>query len=180
MQLNNKLLPDIYLQTIQLDDVNNTYVDWLNDPQINQYLETRFEQQTLALVTTFVDSMIANKNEHLFTIRTTSNNKHIGNIKLGAINNTHSVGYVSLFIGDKNAWGKGFACQAIKLISEYGFDTLKLRKLSAGAYKPNIASTKAFLKAGYNYDGTLKNHYLLGDKPCDLVQVCLFSSQNSK
>ena len=180
MQLKNEFLPNIYLETIHLDDVNNTYVDWLNDPQINQYLETRFKQQTLASVATFVENILTNQNEKLFTIRTANENKHIGNIKLGSISQIHGVAYISLFIGNKNSWGKGYASQAIQLISEYAFDNLKLRKLSAGAYKPNIASTKAFLKAGYNYDGTLKDHYLLEDEPCDLVQVCLFNPKRCK
>jgi len=175
MLIKNQNVLSIYLQKIRIEDVSSRYVDWLNDPEINQYLETRFKQQTFESVHDFVSNIIANDNEHLFTIKTSANNIHIGNIKVSGISPEHGVGHVSLFIGDKESWGKGYASQAINLISEYAFNTLKLRKLSAGAYKPNVASTKAFIKVGYQYDGTLKNHYLLQGKPCDLVQVCLFS-----
>jgi len=65
------------------------------------------------------------------------------------------MGDVSLFIGEKNAWGKGFATLAIKLISYYVFSLLSLRKLSADAYQTNIASTKAFIKADYQINGAL-------------------------
>ena len=177
MFIRNKDIRSIYLLKIRAEDVSSRYVDWLNDPEINQYLETRFKQQTLESVHDFVSNIIANDNEHLYTIRTSADDIHIGNIKVGGINPLHGVGHVSLFIGDKGSWGKGYASEAIRLISEYAFNILKLRKLSAGAYQPNIASTKAFINVGYQYDGTLKSHYLLQGKPCDLVQVCLFSSQ---
>ncbi|MCJ8320011.1 MAG: GNAT family N-acetyltransferase [Colwellia sp.] len=179
MKISSDTAPDLYLQYISIDDANKIYVDWLNDPLINQYLETRFHIQNINSIREFISSMIANPNEHLFTIRTTCNEQHIGNIKVGGINTTHNIADVSLFIGDKDSWGKGFATKAIQLISRYALENLQLRKLCAGAYKPNIASTRAFLKAGYINDGFLANHYLLNGQPCDLVQVCLFENKHT-
>lgn len=177
IQISSKQVPLIYLQTINQTDVTEEYVQWLNDPQVNQFLETRFHYQDSHTISTFIANMVANTNEHLFTIRLKLTNKHIGNIKVGAINTHHNIGDVSLFIGDKETWGKGIAKQAIQLISRYSFEQLSLRKLCAGAYEPNIASTMAFLKAGYVRDGIRAEHYTLNEKPCDLVQVCLFSQQ---
>lgn len=177
IQVSSEHFPLIYLQTITKKDASEEYVQWLNDPQINQYLETRFHQQDLQSISAFIANIMSNPNEHLFTIRLKTTDKHIGNIKVGAINNHHSIGDISLFIGDKGSWGRGIAKQAIQLISRYSFEQLKLRKLCAGAYSPNIASTKAFLTSGYIQDGIRGNHYTLHEKPCDLVQVCLFSQQ---
>lgn len=170
-------LPTVYLQSISIEDASDEYVHWLQDPQVNQYLETRFHHQNLSTITDFIKAIIANPNEHLFAIRLTETDQHIGNIKIGAIKPQHKTGEVSLFIGDKKSWGKGIASQAIQLISRYSIEQLKLRKLSAGAYKPNIASTKAFLKVGYQSDGTLSEHFLLNGQPCDSVQVCIFEHQ---
>ena len=166
----------IYLQSISVNDVSNNYVDWLNDPLVNQYLETRFSHQSIETVTSFVKSTLNNPNEYLFTIRT-KDKCHIGNIKIGAINEHHGTGEVSLFIGDKNSWGKGYATLAIELISYFAFFTLKLRKLSAGAYQTNIASTQAFIKSGYKMDGVKKAHYRSHGEIVDGVLVCLFSNE---
>ncbi|MFT7005696.1 MAG: ribosomal-protein-alanine N-acetyltransferase [Colwellia sp.] len=177
IQISSDQLPLIYLQTINKKDANDEYVQWLNDPQVNQYLETRFYQQDLQSVSAFIANIIATPNEHLFTIRLKKTNKHIGNIKVGTINNHHSIGDISLFIGDKCSWGQGIAKQAIQLISRYSFEQLGLRKLCASAYIANIGSTKAFLNSGYINDGVLADHYTLDDQPCDLVKVCIFSHQ---
>ena len=180
IRISSDRLPLVYLQSINEDDISEEYVQWLNDPQVNQYLETRFYQQDLQSISAFIANMMANENEHLFTIRLKTNDKHIGNIKVGAINHHHQVGDISLFIGDKDSWGQGIASQAIQLISHYSFEKLYLRKLCAGAYKPNIASTKAFLAAGYHHDGVRVEHYTLCGQPCDLVQVALFSQKRSQ
>ncbi len=177
MKISSSKIPELSLQSINIGDASHMYVEWLNDPLINQYLETRFYKQDMRSVKHFITAMIDNTNEHLFTIRQSTNNNHVGNIKIGAINTTHNIGEVSLFIGDKGVWGKGFATKSIQLISRYAFEVLNIRKLSAGAYKPNVASTKAFLKAGYNSEGILTDHYLLNGQPCDLVKVCLFDKQ---
>jgi len=176
--IKNNAQPDIYLQEIQLSDASEAYVNWLNTPEVNQYLETRFNHQTLESVIDFINVTLASPTEHLFTIRLTENDQHIGNIKVGGINTRHSIGEVSLFIGEQSCWGKGLATQAISLISHYAFESLDLRKLVAGAYKPNVGSTKAFLSAGYQQDGIRKNHYLLNSKPCDLIEVCLFNPKH--
>lgn len=177
LMISSNKVSSIYLQSINENDVSDEYIQWLNDPLINQYLETRHQQQDLKSILRFVNEMQANPNEHLFTIRVKETNKHIGNIKVGNINTYHNIAEVSLFIGDKSYWGRGIASHAIQLISSFSIKNLKLRKLCAGAYKQNIASTKAFLNVGYSLDGVLKDHYIFKSKPCDLVQVCFFDHQ---
>lgn len=177
MKIISTQLPTIYLQSISEQDASEQYVSWLNDPFVNQYLETRFHNQNLSTIVSFIRDVMANPNEHLFTIRLKSNDRHIGNIKVGAINSSHNIGEVSLFIGEKSCWGKGIAKQAIQLISRYSIETLKLRKLSAGAYRPNKGSTLAFINSGYIEDAILAEHFLLNGQPCDLVKVCFFEQQ---
>jgi len=167
---------DIFLQSISLDDANENYVAWLNDPLVNQYLETRFSKQDLNSVKSYISANLDNPLEKLFTIRTSNNNKHIGNIKVGSINKVHNIAQLSLFIGEKESWGKGYANQAIKLISQYAFDILSIRKLTAAAYLNNTASTKTFLKAGYKIECRLTNHYILNGEACDLIQVSMFKN----
>jgi RimJ/RimL family protein N-acetyltransferase len=177
MKIISEALPTIYLQSINLQDANMQYVGWLNDPLVNQYLETRHQTQTLPMVEDFIQNVIANPNEHLFTIRLKGNNRHIGNIKIGSIISNHNIGEVSLFIGEKGFWGKGIAKQAVQLISRFSIETLKLRKLSAGAYRPNKGSTIAFIKSGYSEDAILTEHFILDGQPCDLIKVCFFDRQ---
>jgi ribosomal-protein-alanine N-acetyltransferase len=148
----------IYLRPITESDVGPRYVAWLNDKEVNQFLETRFSEQTLESILTFVQSKIGSSDEFLFAICLKDSDLHIGNIKLGPVNPNHKHSDVSLFLGDKSQWGKGFAREAISLITNWAFQELKLEKLKAGCYEPNEGSAKAFEKNGYRREGFLADY----------------------
>ncbi len=163
----------VLIRPISMDDVSPTYVDWLRDPEINQYLETRHTEQTLASVGDFVRAMIASPDQHLFAICLGPEQRHVGNIKVGPVKHPHGLADVSLFIGDRSAWGQGVATAAIKLISRFAIETLGLRKLNAGVYGPNTGSAKAFLRAGYQQEGLRRRHYLMGSEMVDALEFGL-------
>lgn len=138
-------------------DVSERYLGWLNDPDVNQYLETRFSSQTRDTCEKFVVDMEQDPASHLFGIFNKKTLEHIGNIKLGFINTHHQSGQLSLFLGEKSCWGKGYATESIKCITKWGFEALGLERIEAGCYDANIGSLRAFLKAGYSVEGFFRN-----------------------
>ena len=162
----------LVLRPLELADVGDTYLGWLNDPEVNAYLETRHERQTIATVEAYVRRISAKADECLMAI-CRRDGTHIGNIKVGPIHPHHKVADVSLFIGARDCWGQGFATEAIGLASGHAFRTLGVEKLSAGMYAPNVASTKAFLRAGFMIEGTREKHYQLRGARCDILLLGL-------
>ena len=162
------------IRTLLLEDCNERYVSWLNQPEINRYLETRFQPtQTLESVRDYVSAVAARSNEHMFGIFLEGGARHVGNIKVGPILSPHCVGDVSLVLGERECWGKGIATEAIQAVCRYAFAQLDVRKLSAGVYAPNRGSIRAFEKAGWHHEGVRRDHYLLDDCPCDIVVLGL-------
>ncbi|MFH1148449.1 MAG: GNAT family protein [Pseudomonadota bacterium] len=146
----------IYLREVRLSDVNDDYCRWLNDPEVNRYLETRFMEQNLESVREYVEGKINNRDEELLAICLKEDNRHIGNIKLGPINRLHRFADISLFIGDKSCRGEGLGTEAIRLITRFAFADLNLNKVKAGCYEANKASAGSFIKAGFYREGILK------------------------
>jgi RimJ/RimL family protein N-acetyltransferase len=156
----------IYLRRLTEDDVSEEYVKWMNDPDINQYLESRFNVQTIDSTKAFIRS-VTNEKNYQFGIFVKGTSRHIGNIKIGNINPYHKYADVGFLIGEKDFWGKGIATEAIKLITDYAFTVLGLHKLWGGAYAPNVGSQKAFLKNGYQIEGCKKSHCMCDGKYVD-------------
>jgi RimJ/RimL family protein N-acetyltransferase len=79
---------------------------------------------------------------------------HVGGIGLRKKHFGHSreVGY---WIGEPY-WGRGYATEAIRLITEFGFNELKLERIQAHVFESNIASEKALLKNGFAFEALLK------------------------
>jgi [ribosomal protein S5]-alanine N-acetyltransferase len=164
----------IYLRELTPNDVGSDYVTWMNDSEITQYLESRWTTQTFESIRIFVQKMCDSSNDYLFGIFLKNTDQHIGNIKIGSINQFHRYGDVGLIIGDKASWGKGIAAEAIELITHYAFEDLNLNKLTAGMYEQNLGSYKAFLKAGYREVGRYQKHFFCQGQYVDafLMEKC--------
>jgi len=159
----------IYLREVQLSDANENYCNWLNDPGVNKFLESRFEKWSIKKIKNFITNIKETSNNLFFAIISRDEDKHIGNIKIGPININHNCAEVGILIGDKSSWNKGYATEALKLIVDYAFTKLKIHKLTAGIYTNNIGSIKAFQKAGFKIEGVKKEEIFFDNKYIDAV-----------
>lgn len=174
----NKLIlkgKNIYLRPIEISDATKDYVHWLNDPKVNQYLESRFLRSTLKNLKEYVKNIKKDPNYIFLAIVRKDSGKHIGNIKLGPINRHHKFAEIGIMIGDKNSWGCGFASEAINILSDFSFNKLKLHKIIAGAYENNTGSIKAFTKNGFVIEGVREKLFLFGGKYIDGVIMVKFN-----
>ena len=161
----------IYLKLLTPEDVDQSYVDWMNDPEITQFLESRWNTYSLEEIKEYVKQTNSTTSNFLFGIFLKDTNEHIGNIKIGNINQTHKFGDVGLIIGKKAVWCKGYGAEAIQLLTRYSFEKLGLNKIIAGIYANNLGSYKAFVKCNYREVGRLKNHRWYKDSFVDEILV---------
>ena len=165
----------MYLREVRPADVNERYYRWMNDPEVNQYLESRFYPNSMETLSAYVKDKIGDRNNVFLAIVLKEDDSHIGNIKLGSINWIHRHGDVGIIIGEKGSWNKGYASEVISLLARYAFDTLNLHKLTAGCYEANVGSLKAFQKAGFEIEGVRKQHSFFDGKYLDLIQLGLIN-----
>jgi len=173
----------LYLRAVEESDLTEKYYEWMNNPYINRYMETWHFPHTRENIRNYIKAHTDDRDEPFFAIILKnqiisfgdddykSGDIHIGNIKLGKINWIHRHADISLFVGDKKQWGKGYGTEAIKLITEYAFNKLGLHKVKSGIYRENLGSFKAFEKAGFNLEAILPSHVFLEGKWIDLLLV---------
>jgi len=159
--LTGRILDDgvIQLRCLSSEEVGHKYLGWLSDLEVNRYLEIRHSPPaSVAELAQFVDFINQSADSILFGIFLLDG-IHIGNVKLGPIDSSNRRTDVGLLIGDKGQWGRGYATRAIRLVSDFAFQHLDLVRLTAGCYDPNQGSFHAFMKAGYQHEGTLANYW---------------------
>jgi [ribosomal protein S5]-alanine N-acetyltransferase len=163
MLIDNIITDDVVtLKNLDREKLSKEYITWLNDTAVNKYLETRHQCWDSESAKAYVGSTLDSPDQYLLGIYI-DGNKHIGNIKLGPILKMHQLASIALIIGDKSEWQKGYAVRAIKLLTTFAFNHLKLEKLTAGMYEENIGSLKAFLKTGFSLEAIFKKHYALNN-----------------
>ena len=78
----------------------------------------------------------------------------------------HKSAEIGYWIGEPY-WGKGIATQAVKLITEYGFNELTLNRIYAGIFEYNLASIEVLKKNGFEREGIFKKAIIKNNKVYD-------------
>jgi [ribosomal protein S5]-alanine N-acetyltransferase len=168
---------EITLRSVEPKDLTTQYVEWLNDPDVNRFLETRFAPQSRHTITEFWRQQQECKDSFWFAICLEKKGTHIGNIKLGSINWIHRRAEVSLFLGEKEFWGKGIGLKAVNAICGFAFNSCNLIKVSAGAYSENHASIRLFKKAGFSVEGVYRKEMMLDGRRVDAIRFGLLKEE---
>ncbi|HEY9098395.1 MAG TPA: GNAT family protein [Thiobacillus sp.] len=71
---------------------------------------------------------------------------------------TAEIGY---WVGEEY-WGKGIATEALNIMSDLVFSTMKYKKLFAPVLDPNKASMRVLEKCGYSLEGVFKHEVYKG------------------
>lgn len=167
----------IYLRPLDMDDVNEKYLHWINDETVINFLATTTFPTTLDQLESYVKSINNSPNFFFFAIVEKETNNHIGNVKIGPIDWVNRTSNYGLMIGDKSSWGKGYASEVFKLLLKYAFRKLNLHKLWDIAAATHIASIKANENAGFKIEAELKQHSFKNGKYEDVVILSITSDE---
>jgi [ribosomal protein S5]-alanine N-acetyltransferase len=128
----------------------DSYLNWLNDPEVFKYLESNSRKSSISDIQDYIN--LQKENGHIFLpVIYKSNGDHIGNLKIynfNEENNLKSCEY-SRVIGNKSYWGKGLGYELGLLALAYCFNILRVDIVEAGCVSSNIAAIKSNLKIGF-------------------------------
>ncbi len=128
------------------------YLAWFNDPEINYQIAPLGGLPTTAAgVLGWMKTAEANPREHRFTIvlDEDGNEKPVGSCVLVAISQEYQNAGVIIFIGDKKLRGHGLGTAALRLLINYAFTELKLKRLFLGVDAANFAAIRTYIKCGF-------------------------------
>lgn len=155
------------LRPINVSDISRRYVDWMNDPEVVKYTEQRFTKTSESDIETYLHKIAGSPTDLLFGIFDAG--VHIGNVKLGAINEWHKTATLSYLIGSKEHWGRGIASRVISKMTKIGFKELKLDKISASVYANNKASARVLEKNDFYLEATKNAQYIYDGERVDAL-----------
>jgi RimJ/RimL family protein N-acetyltransferase len=81
-----------------------------------------------------------------------------GYIQLARIDPAERRALVGIALGAKELWGKGIGGGALRLLCDYAFTVRNLDRVYAEVYTFNSRSMRLFAGAGFQREGTLRQH----------------------
>lgn len=146
------------LRPLKPEDADNSYLSWLNDPDVLRYRAPKAFPSSMADLKRYLASVGERGDLHL-AICEKAGGRHVGNVSLNSIQWVHRSAELSIMIGAKDVWGKGYAREAMERLVRHGFESMGLNRIWAES--PNPAFNKAVERMGWRHEGTKRQAFLL-------------------
>lgn len=167
------------IKPISLNEITLNYISWLNDTEINKFIETRHSEQTKTSVIDYINYLRNIDNCDMFAIISKETNQHIGNLTISDFN-TNNNGSTSLgvMIADKISRSVGIGGEVMISFIDFMFSFDTIERISAGAASENLKSCNTLESIGFKREGVIRKIFPLnnGDK-CDDIKFGLLKEE---
>jgi len=150
-----------------------TFVRWFADPEVTRYLSRR-HPPSLKQEQGWLESMAASGEDVAWAVYLKESGALIGVTALHRVDWRHRHAWIEISLGDRSAWGRGYATETVRLGTCYAFQELGLEKILASTYNCNDASLRILAKVGYRDCGLLRrNAFFAGQWHDEHLSECL-------
>lgn len=162
----------VYISPMNPEDTE-IFTKWLNDPNITNYLSVHNGLVSLKGENEYIEEF--SKREFHLSIIKKENDILIGNIALEQLDYKNGSAELGIFIGDEENLGKGYGSEAIKLLTNYGFQELRLHTIYLTVLDNNPRAKKAYEKCGFVECGRRHEALFRNGKYIDLIYMELIN-----
>jgi RimJ/RimL family protein N-acetyltransferase len=146
---------------IQLLPLHNDQVPvfyrWLSDPEVIAYSLTLFQElKTVAQVADWLALTLQDQHSLNLGIYLTETQELIGYAGITNISRVNQSGEYFILLGEKHYWGRGIGTTVTRQVVTRGFQELGLNRLMLTVSVPNEGGVRAYLKAGFQLEGRLR------------------------
>ena len=125
----------------------------------------------------FISAMLSADENDTFAFAITVDEKAIGSIGVYRQENIHrQTAELGYYIAEEY-WGKGIMTEAVKYACEYVFGKSDILRIFAEPFAYNIASCRVLEKAGFQYEGTLRNNAVKNGKVIDMKMYSILNTE---
>lgn len=167
---------NIILRPLKKEDITRTN-EWRNDIDIIKLSQgIRFPKTVEMDIKWFDWALNDMSNANIFWgIDVIESGDFIGIIQLNHIDYISGTAIHGLIIGDSSCRGKGYSVEALRLMYDYAFNVLNLRKVFGYPLSTNTATLKMHEKIGmYKQEGRLERQYYFDGQYHDVLILSLF------
>ena len=121
----------------------------------------------------YISAMLSADENETFAFAVTVDGKVVGSIGVFRQGNIHSQTAELGYYLAEDYWGKGIMTEAVKQTCEYVFGNSDILRIFAEPFSSNAASCRVLEKAGFKYEGTLRQNAVKNGKILDMKMYSL-------
>ena len=125
----------------------------------------------------FFESLRVDKNRLWFAVVLKRGNRVVGEAGLLRMFKPWRCTDMSVVIGEKDAWGKGYGTKAGRLLLDYAFERLGFHRVSVGVVGFNRRALRFWRGLGFRKEGVQRDGYYCDDKYSDFVMMSILENE---
>jgi RimJ/RimL family protein N-acetyltransferase len=87
---------------------------------------------------------------------------------------------MTIIIGEKDAWGKGYGTEAGHLLLDYAFNRLGFHRISIGVVGFNKRALRFWESLGFEKEGVERDEYFYDNKYSDGIMMSILENEFRK
>ena len=159
----------IYLRPFEQEDLL-TVTKWFSDSEILGLIGEN-KPSSLKDIEKHFEKIRNDDSRRWFAICRIDNNKLIGECGLLRIYFPWRTSDLTMIIGEKDEWGKGYGREAIKLLLDYAFFYLNLNRIAIGVVGFNQRAIKFYSRIGFVKEGVQRDGYFFNNEYHDFIMM---------
>ncbi|MCW5635299.1 MAG: GNAT family N-acetyltransferase [Rubrivivax sp.] len=175
--------PRIRLRAFTAADITDTYVAWLNDPEVVRYSNQRFVRHTRESCERYFATFAGSPNLFVSLRVARPGASRAGEIAVGTLTAyrslPHGTADVGILLGERAVWGQGIGLEAWQLLTDWLLATPGLRKVTAGTLACNTPMLRVAERSGMRREGVRRAQEVVDGVPTDIVHFARFAQGTS-
>lgn len=156
----------LVLRPLVAADATRDYLAWLNDPEVLRYRAPKAFPTTMPQLRAWIASL-PERGDVVLAMRTKRGDRHVGNVALNTILWVHRSAELSILLGARAVWGRGYGAEAITLLTTHGFAAMGLNRIWAES--PNPAFNRSVEGLGWRKEGVKREALLVDGALADVT-----------
>ncbi|WMM26226.1 GNAT family protein [Tissierella sp. MB52-C2] len=154
------------------------YHQWRNDIEVMQSTAPLLDVYNIKETEEFVTHVILGSHfSKSYIIVEKKSKKPIGVTSLINIDYKNRNAECIIDIGDKEAWGKGYGAEAMKLLLDFSFLEMNLHRIFLRVFSFNDRAIKLYEKLGFQQEGKLRETIFRGGQWHDILHMSILENE---
>ena len=165
----------LYLRPLEPEDLP-LIRKWGNDPEIRR-LTGDISPMSRAGADEFLERVRRDKNRVWFVIVLKEGDRVIGEAGLLRMFHAWRTTDLTIIIGEKDTWGKGYGTEAIRLLLDYAFGCLNFHRVAIGVVGFNESALRFYENVGFRREGIQRDGYFWDHAYHDFVMMSILEDE---
>jgi len=151
---------EVYLRPVELRDASMIR-KWHNDPVLMRLARVGEKKTTLNQERSDISKARRSEDQAYHMILRYTNDTPVGFIRFIYIDGASGNVWLRVMIGDKKAWGKGYARDAMEIYLKWLFDVIGIHRVTLECYSTNKRAVEFYRRLGFKKEGVLRQAVLI-------------------